>query len=840
MKDNIITKLSDRDHVLKRQSMYLGSIKPIKHEDIFLEDDKFVYREYESVDGLLKIINEIIDNSIDEAIRTNFQFSNKIRIEISDDTVIVEDNGRGIPVIKNTETDEWMPVLAFTHAKAGSNFDDTDRNTVGMNGIGSFVCNCFSKMFKAVTCDGTNQLQLLCKNNMETIKHAVTPYDKSRGTIVTFQPDLIRFGMEKIDDLHRNLIHQRLIHLATCYPNIQFKFNGKVIRLRSTRDYLNAFSEHYVYHESPNYIIAIMPNEFDDFRQTSFVNGLDIKNGGNHVDYICSEIINRLREKISRKYKTVKPGDIKNKLRIITIFRGFKNAQFDSQTKERLTNSYSEIKEFLCIDENEWDKISNKILKSEQIYDPIIETFKIKEELKQRQALNEINKDSKKKKIRCEKYLPPVGENKYLVLAEGDSACSGIMSVLGRNSIGYFAMRGVPLNSYEVNASTLNSNEELRNIIQILSLQLGKADQHEEEGNIWYNIKMKDSVITINENDEIFKDNKWISVKDLDKKYLVETTKPKQKLIYSMYPNIRRKTSMSFDNIVLAQDADCIEPESLVRMHDNSYKMIKDMVHGDQVISHIGKVRNVTNVIKTEKQKVVKLTIHDKEYIFSDRHKLIVYREDLDAVDTCLAKDVTIKDKVIFKTIHVNNFPFDHDHFVFTHIDNIEHIDLEQPMELYDIEVEEDHTFFIKHDENYDMLMHNCDGFHIGGLLIGFFQKYAPNLIKESRLKRLRTPIVTLKKNGKIVKFFFELNEYKQFEKEHGIKNYECNYLKGLGSWKKEDLKALIDEYGFDYFVQTLTPDDKYDSYIHNWLSTGTSDCRKEYIKTSQFNYDTV
>ena len=100
MKENTIVKLTDREHVLKRQSMYLGSIKPIKHEDIFLEGDKFVYKEYESVDGLLKIINEIIDNGVDEAIRTNFKFATSIRVTVEDNKVTVWDNGRGIPIIK--------------------------------------------------------------------------------------------------------------------------------------------------------------------------------------------------------------------------------------------------------------------------------------------------------------------------------------------------------------------------------------------------------------------------------------------------------------------------------------------------------------------------------------------------------------------------------------------------------------------------------------------------------------------------------------------------------------------------------------------------------------------
>lgn len=626
MKENTIVKLTDREHVLKRQSMYLGSIKPIKHENIFLEGDKFVYKEYESVDGLLKIINEIIDNGVDEAIRTNFKFATSIRVTVEDDKVTVYDNGRGIPIVKEATTGEYAPVLAFTHAKAGSNFSDEGRTTAGMNGIGSFVCNCFSKDFKVQTCDGKQELRLHCKNNMESISFTTKDAKDAKGfTQVTFKPDLARFGMEKIDDVHKSLIEQRLIHLAMCYPQIQFKYNKKVVKIKSTRAYLNAFSEDYVHIEKDHFIVAIMPNEFDDFRQTSFVNGLNICNGGNHIDIISDEIVTRLRTKIIRKYKTVKPGDIKNKIRIITIFRGFPNVQFDSQTKERLTNSTSEIRKFLELESKDWDTIAKKVIKQENIYEPIIETFKIKEELKQRQALKALNKGAKKKKIRCEKYHPPIKDQKYLALCEGDSACSSIMSIMGRHEIGYFSMRGVPLNSYEVKAQRLNANKELASIIQILGLQLG--DEHQED--------------------------------------------------------------MNFENIILAQDAD-------------------------------------------------------------------------------------------------------------------------------------------------------FDGFHIGGLLIGFFQRYTPSLLINNRIKRLKTPIVVLKKKGKIVKHFFDLGEFKTYEKEKGLKGFDCEYKKGLGSWKKEDLQLLIKTYGFDYFIEDLVHDSKTDDIIHNWMSSDTSDARKDYIQAIPFNSELV
>jgi DNA topoisomerase-2 len=768
MKENTIVKLTDREHVLKRQSMYLGSIEPIKHENIFLEDNKFIYKEYESVDGLLKIINEIIDNSVDEAIRTDFKFAKSIRVTVEDDKVTVFDDGRGIPIVKEKTTGEYAPVLAFTHAKAGSNFSDDDRTTAGMNGIGSFVANCFSKDFRVQTADGKNELRIHCKNNMQEISHTLHK-NKKRFTQVVFKPDLKRFGMESIDDLHKTLIEQRLIHLAMCYPQIQFKYNKRIVKIKNTKSYLSAFSEKYVHIEHDQFLIAIMPNEFDDFRQTSFVNGLDICKGGNHTDFISHEIVSRLRDKIIRKYKTVKPGDIKNKIRIVTIFRGFSNVQFDSQTKERLTNSMGAVRDFLGMESKDWDTMARKILRMPEIYDPIIESFKIKEELKQRLALKELNKGAKKKKIRCEKYYAPIKHHKYLALCEGDSAASSIMSILGRKEIGYFAMRGVPLNSYEVKAQKLQANKELASIIQILGLQLGRESQE----------------------------------------------------------------NMTFENIILAQDADCIEPASEILMADGSYKMIKDIVHGDLVQSHANISKRVVNVIETKKTKIIKVSIQGKEYKFSEKHKLIIMRDG--EIITIFAKDLLMTDMFPLRPT-----TFELDGYTFAKPDYIESTTHDSPMSMFDIEVEDDHTFFVNHKNGLHLLTSNCDGHHIGGLLIGFFQRYTPSLLENNRIKRLRTPIVVLKKKDKIIHHFFDLNEFKTFEKEKTLKGFDCEYKKGLGSWKKDDLKQLIDENGFDYFIEELTFDDQAPEIIHNWMSSKTSDIRKKYIQAVPFNSELV
>lgn len=75
--------LDDRAHCLKRPSMYIGSTTYESH-------NRFLFGKWTKVSyvpGLVKIIDEIIDNSVDEAIRTNFEYANVISVDIKDNIV---------------------------------------------------------------------------------------------------------------------------------------------------------------------------------------------------------------------------------------------------------------------------------------------------------------------------------------------------------------------------------------------------------------------------------------------------------------------------------------------------------------------------------------------------------------------------------------------------------------------------------------------------------------------------------------------------------------------------------------------------------------------------------
>ena len=145
--------LSDEEHVLLRPHMFIGSTSKEKYTQFIINE----YRDIEYIPGLLKLVNEIIDNSVDVAIKTNFKYGNKIEIDMTEDYVRVKDNGTGIPVVKVQDRyskDVWNPVMSWTYTKAGTNFDDSiedARQSIGMNGVGSTVVSIFSKKFVGET-----------------------------------------------------------------------------------------------------------------------------------------------------------------------------------------------------------------------------------------------------------------------------------------------------------------------------------------------------------------------------------------------------------------------------------------------------------------------------------------------------------------------------------------------------------------------------------------------------------------------------------------------------------------------------------------------------------------
>jgi len=456
-----IKKLSEKQHILLRPQMYLGSIDKEEHNQYIVENEKFVKKGVTFIPALIKILNELIDNSIDEYGRTEGKFSNIININMDNEKFSIQDNGRGI---SNTKVDGMYQVeLAWCHARAGSNFDE--KGLIGQNGVGSFATNVFSKKFIGISDDGKKKIKIETKDNLEDIKITELKSSKTGVQVITY-PDFEKFGIKEFDENHIKVIESRLYHLSVSYPGIKFKFNGKIIKLNSKK-YFEMFGKLDVFDSKDGkYSIAIGHNDSDTFEQFSTVNGLLIPDGGTHVDVVSNEMTKRIREKLQRKYKNIKPAEIKNRLFIVEVLRDFKDPKFNSQTKEKITNSEKEIKEyFIGIN---FELMFKKVYKNEELVDAITEFYKIKAEM---QTRAEIKKLQKNKKVKSEKYLPATRRKKVLFLCEGASAVGGLMPSLGREDFGFYELKGVPLNAYDTTHGKFTSNKELSELYQIIQTE---------------------------------------------------------------------------------------------------------------------------------------------------------------------------------------------------------------------------------------------------------------------------------------------------------------------------------------------------------------------------------
>lgn len=461
--------LSDRDHVLKRPSMYIGSVDKENHERFV----SGVYKPISFVPGLAKIINEIIDNSLDEAIRTNFKHANLIEVKFDSNKITVSDNGRGIPQDQVTDPAGKTlsrPEAAWTRTKAGSNFND-DRTTVGMNGVGSALTNFFSHSFVGKTCDGKNTITVRCGNNAERVFVNSTKGGK-QGTSVEFVPDFTRFGVFGISDDDVLIIKDRLESLSVSFPEITFKFNGKKLA-PTLKQYADMFGTD-VYFDIGN--VALFVGGSEEFRQSSFINGVQTFNGGTHIDYFYNKLSETLIPAIKRKHKVDVPKPaLKNGLLIGLFIRGFKDPKFDSQTKERLTSAQSEVSPYLK--DLDYEKISKKIVQTEKIIQPIIEALVAKQLAAEAREL--AAKQKKTKGVRVEGHIKASRPGGTLFLTEGKSAMGYLLKVRDSVKHGGLPLRGKVMNTWGMKPTDIMKNVELVAIMNSLGLNIADKSINE-------------------------------------------------------------------------------------------------------------------------------------------------------------------------------------------------------------------------------------------------------------------------------------------------------------------------------------------------------------------------
>lgn len=464
MSDNFKV-LSDIEHVLQVSSRYIGSIKNTEVEEYLFKDDSFVRGPLTLNFGFMKILQEILDNAIDVHVKNKTE-GGKIWITLQKNYFSVRDNGSGIPIRKYDDNGLWVPELAWTQLRAGTNFN-TD-TSIGMHGEGSSLTNIFSKKFIGTTANNGKKFVLTCTNNLSTKDIKIKNFEGETYTQVDVYPDFERFGMKEISEDHINFLTKRIMDLAVCYENITFNLNGKNVKSTSFKNYINMYSKENMIFDCGDLKFAVVPSE--QFRHVSFVNGIYTFGGGTHVDVLSLAIAKDLSDHFKKKYKSIVPSNFSNKMFLICIYNKFNSPKFNSQTKENLVNEKSDFSYYF--NNVNFEEVGKKLRKFDAFIDEVIETFKIKEELKKRKEMASTENKASKKKIAKLIDANVLDRSKaVLYLAEGNSALSRFIEVRDSHEGGY-PLRGKVISPQETPIDKLMQNAEILDILASLNLKL--------------------------------------------------------------------------------------------------------------------------------------------------------------------------------------------------------------------------------------------------------------------------------------------------------------------------------------------------------------------------------
>jgi DNA topoisomerase-2 len=473
-------KLSDIEHCLERPGMYVGSTKP-REEELYLlnAEEKFELRKVTYNPAFLKIFDEIVSNSVDEHRRNPKLNEVKVTVDQEKGVIVVWDNG-GIPVVKHAQYDEWVPEMIFSNLKAGSNFnDDEERLVAGTNGVGSTLTNIFSTKFRIRTADRKHAFQQTFSNNMRERTPPKVLEWKEGFTEIMFQPDLARFGMERIDDVHLELMRKRCIDLAACNPGLKMSFNGVERKFKSFADYSRMYTDLVVFEDAHRWRVGVAPSP-GGFTQVSFVNAVETKDGGTHVDYIMQQISDWLRERVKKKHKLeLRPAELRNHF-MLFIQADIVNPAFSSQTKEKLI---TESRDF-----GSQFKLSEKALKSifdSEIIQRILDWAQQKALADERKQLRELNKSIGKEKVL--KLVDAKGKDREkctLGLFEGDSAMSFFRKFRDPSFQGAFPLRGKFINVTELPNTRVIQNQEVKDLLTAIGLKMGEPPKDLRYGKI--------------------------------------------------------------------------------------------------------------------------------------------------------------------------------------------------------------------------------------------------------------------------------------------------------------------------------------------------------------------
>jgi DNA gyrase subunit B len=472
-----IRVLEGLEAVRKRPAMYIGST---------------------GKEGLHHLVYEVVDNSIDEA---SAGFCDTIVVKIRvDNSIFVEDNGRGIPVEMHKGEGVSAAEVALTRLHAGAKFsNDSYKISGGLHGVGVSVVNALSvSLDLEVRRDGGVYAQSYIRGVPNAPLEQVGK-TQSRGTTVTFKPDDTIF---EDTEFNYDTVSNRLRELAFLNSGVkitlideridrqnEFFYKGGIV---SFVEYINRSKK--ILHKSPIFItgakedcmveVALQYNDTYAENIFSFANSINTTEGGTHLIGFRSALT-RAFNNYATSSKLLKNGneslkgeDLREGLACVISIK-IRNPQFEGQTKTKLGNS--EVKGL--VEGIVYDKISSYLEENpsvaKQLLGKCLDAARAREaarrarELTRRKTALEVGA-LPGKLADCQERDPARSE---IYLVEGDSAGGSAKQGRDRKNQAILPLRGKVLNVEKARFDKMLQNEELKVIITALGIGIGEEDQ---------------------------------------------------------------------------------------------------------------------------------------------------------------------------------------------------------------------------------------------------------------------------------------------------------------------------------------------------------------------------
>jgi DNA gyrase subunit B len=471
-----IQVLKGLDAVRKRPAMYIGDI---------------------SVRGLHHLVYEAVDNSIDEALAG---YCTEVDVVMrKDGSVIVQDNGRGIPVDIHPDYQKSALEIVMTILHAGGKFDKKAyKVSGGLHGVGISVVNALSEwLWVEVARDGKVYRQEYVRG-VPVTDVKVIGRRKSTGAKVCFLPDLEIFKKRKFSF---EILSERLRELAFLNKEVKITITDEISHKEEVFRYkggLVAFVEYldqnrdsitkkplYIADEKEGVAVEIALSYTDTYNENtySYVNNIHTIEGGTHLIGFKTALTRTLNT-FAVKNKLLKNDEVslsgEDVREGITAVISIKHAepQFEGQTKTRLGNS--EVRGIVesVVNEGLMRELENSMTQARKIIE------KCKQAAHSREAARKAKELTRRKTTLESEGLPGKladcslreAERTELFIVEGDSAGGSAKQGRDRRFQAILPLRGKILNVEKARVDKMLANEEIRTIVSALGAGIGAND----------------------------------------------------------------------------------------------------------------------------------------------------------------------------------------------------------------------------------------------------------------------------------------------------------------------------------------------------------------------------